>query len=49
MTPSISFGRAVAEQLEGDEEEHAKYRKMVVDYLQVKILNPTSWSSCQIL
>lgn len=28
------FFRAVAEQLQGDEEEHAKYRKMVVDYLQ---------------
>ncbi|KAG0569919.1 hypothetical protein KC19_6G125000 [Ceratodon purpureus] len=28
------FFRAVSEQLEGDEEEHSKYRKMVVDYLQ---------------
>lgn len=28
------FFRAVAEQLEGDEEQHSKYRKMVVDYLE---------------
>ncbi|KAL2608280.1 hypothetical protein R1flu_026853 [Riccia fluitans] len=28
------FFRAVADQLEGNEEEHAKYRRMVVDYLE---------------
>lgn len=28
------FFRAVAEQLEGNEEQHSKYRQMVVDYLQ---------------
>ncbi|XP_024402364.1 OVARIAN TUMOR DOMAIN-containing deubiquitinating enzyme 7 isoform X1 [Physcomitrium patens] len=28
------FFRAVAEQLEGDEEQHARYRQMVVNYLQ---------------
>ena len=29
--------RAVADQLEGDEEQHAKYRQLVVDYLEVRI------------
>jgi hypothetical protein len=27
--------RAVADQLEGNEEEHLKYRKMVVDFIEV--------------
>lgn len=32
------LGRAVAEQLEGNEEQHSKYRQMVVDYLQVSMI-----------
>jgi OTU domain-containing protein 3 len=28
------FFRAIADQLEGDEEQHAEYRKKVVDYLE---------------
>ena len=28
--------RAVADQLEGDEEQHAKYRQLVVEYLEVE-------------
>jgi hypothetical protein len=32
------LGRAVAEQLEGNEEQHLKYRQMVVDYLQVSMI-----------
>lgn len=39
------FGRAVAEQLEGDEEQHSKYRQMVVDYLQVLILGQLTLTS----
>lgn len=31
----LSNVRAVADQLEGNEEEHSKYRKMVVDYIEV--------------
>lgn len=34
---TLSTSRAVAEQLEGDEEQHAKYRQLVVDYLQVRL------------